>query len=221
MGCRAYLCVAGGIDVPPVFGSRSTGILNKIGGYEGRKLQKGDLIKTFNSRFPLDTLEGRKLSSEFIPCFCSCPDLRIIPGGYEYRFTSESLEIFFGTIWTVGMNSNKVAYYFDGPQLQFRVETQPYGAGSNPSNVVDIAYPIGSVQVPGGKHPVLLLNDGVTGGGFGIIGTIVRADLDLVGQLKPGDQTKFKPVQIEDALQIRREKEDKIKAIRSALCYPA
>jgi len=85
---------------------------------------------------------------------------------------------------------------------------------------VDIAYPIGSVQVPGGEHPVLLLNDGVTGGGFAIIGTVVRADLDVVAQRKPGDAIVFESIGIEEALQIRRERAKTIAAIKEDTGYP-
>ena len=219
-GCRAYLCVAGGVDVPPVFGSRSTGTLNKIGGYKGRRLEKGDVIKTFKPEFPLDEIEGRSLPKEYVPNFLTEATIRILPGGYEYRLTEESLTEFFKATWTVAVNSNRVAYYLNGPKLSFKPEEQPFGAGSNPSNVVDIAYPIGSVQVPGGEHPVMLMNDGVTGGGFAIVGTVVRADLDIAAQLKPGDHLVFKGIGITEALEIRKEKADKILAIKEATRYP-
>jgi biotin-dependent carboxylase-like uncharacterized protein len=219
-GCRAYLCVAGGVDVPLVFGSRSTGTLNKIGGYKGRKLEKGDIIRTFKPEFPLEEIEGRNLPEEYIPNFWVEAKLRMIPGAYDYRLTEESLNEFLNATWRVAPNSNRVAYYLNGPKLSFRPEEQPFGAGSNPSNVVDIAYPIGSVQVPGGQHPVLLMNDGVTGGGFAIVGTIVRADLDIAAQLKPGDRLVFKSIGITEALQIRKAKADKISAIKGATHYP-
>jgi len=219
-GCRAYLCVVGGVDVPLVFGSRSTGTLNKIGGYKGRKLEKGDVIKAFKPEFPLDEIEGFSLPRKYIPSFLPEAKLRIIPSGYEYRLTEESLAEFFRATWTVASNSNRVAYYLNGPKLSFKLEKQPFGAGSNPSNVVDIAYPIGSVQVPGGEHPVLLLNDGVTGGGFAIIGTVVRADLDIAAQLKPGDHIVFENIGIREALEIRKEKANKISAIKEATRYP-
>jgi biotin-dependent carboxylase-like uncharacterized protein len=219
-GCRGYLCVAGGVDVPLLFGSRSTGTLNKIGGYQGRKLEAGDVIKTFRPEFPLDEIEGRCLPKRWIPSFLAEGKLRIVLGGYEYRLTEGSLADFFRAIWTVSPNSNRVAYYLNGPKLAFLSEPQPFGAGSNPSNVVDIAYPIGSVQVPGGEHPVLLLNDAVTGGGFAIIGTVVKADLDVVAQLKPGNHVVFERIGIEEALKIRKEKAGKLLAIKEEVAYP-
>jgi allophanate hydrolase subunit 2 len=66
----------------------------------------------------------------------------------------------------------------------------------------------------------LLLNDGVTGGGFAIIGTVVRADLDIAAQLKPGDRIVFESIGIREALKIRKEKADKISAIKDITDYP-
>jgi biotin-dependent carboxylase-like uncharacterized protein len=218
-GCRAYLCIAGGINVPVVFGSRSTGTLNKIGGYKGRKLMKGDIVDTFKSEFPLNEIEGRRLPEKYLRRYSNEVELRFIAGGYEYKLTEESLSEFFRAKWTVSVNSSRVAYYLDGPEFEFIQGKQPFGAGSNASNVVDIAYPVGSVQIPGGKHPVLLLNDAVTGGGFAIIGAIVKADLDIAGQLKPGDNVLFRMIDILEALQIRRGKEDRIKEIKKVMKY--
>ena len=218
-GLRAYLCVAGGIDVPPVFGSRSTGTLNKIGGFKGRKLTKGDIIDTFTPEYSLRDIEGHGLLEKNIPKYSGCAQLHIIPGGYEHRITEDSLSEFLSANWTVAENSSRVAYYLNGPEFHFNPSIQPFGAGANPSNVVDIAYPIGSIQIPGGKHPVLLLNDGVTGGGFAIIGTVVKADLDIAAQLKPRDTITFCSIDIEEALQIREIKENKIRDLKRAMKY--
>jgi allophanate hydrolase subunit 2 len=85
---------------------------------------------------------------------------------------------------------------------------------------VDIPYPIGSIQLPGGQFPLLLLNDGVTGGGYATIGTVIRSDLDVVGQLKPGDKVIFKSIGIAEALRIRKRKILRISKIKKALEYP-
>jgi biotin-dependent carboxylase-like uncharacterized protein len=219
-GCRAYLCVAGGIDVPLVFGSRSTGTLSRIGGYEGRKLQKGDPVKTLKPEFPLEQLEGVSLPKKYIPSVPRDVKLRTIRGMYDYRLTRESMAEFFQATWTVAPDSNRVTYRFKGPKFAFKPRPQPFGAGSHPSNVVDIPYPIGSIQLPGGQFPLLLLNDGVTGGGYATIGTVIRSDLDVVGQLKPGDKVIFKSIGIAEALRIRKRKILRISKIKKALEYP-
>jgi biotin-dependent carboxylase-like uncharacterized protein len=219
-GCRTYLCVAGGVDVPVVFGSRSTGTLNRIGGYEGRKLQKGDLVKTLNPEFPLEQLEGVSLPEKYIPTFSGGSELRAIKGMYDYRLTRKSLAEFFHATWAVAPNSNRVAYHFKGPKFSFKARPQPFGAGSHPSNVVDIPYPVGSVQVPGGQFPVVLLNDAVTGGGFATIATVIKPDLDVVGQLKPGDSVHFRSIGIVEALKIRKRRQRRISEIKEVLDYP-
>ncbi len=219
-GCRCYLCVAEGIDVPLIFGSRSTGTLNQIGGYEGRKLQKGDRIKTLKPGFPIKEIEGTCLPQKYIPGFPRESEIRVCMGMYDYLLTEESLDEFFRSKWTITPNANRVAYYLKGPTFRFKPKNQPFGAGSHPSNVVDIPYPIGSIQVPGGQHAVLMLNDGVTGGGFATIGTVIKPDLDVVGQLKPGDGIRFKRVELADISTIRRERELKIRKIKKILDYP-
>jgi biotin-dependent carboxylase-like uncharacterized protein len=219
-GCRAYLCVTGGVDVPIEFGSRSTSTLIRIGGYKGRKLEKGDLIKTFKPEFFLERIEGVSLPKKYIPIFSTESALRIIMGMYDYRLTNRSLVEFFQATWTVTPNSNRVAYYLKGPKFEFEPRTAPFGAGSDPSNVVDIFYPIGSIHVPGGQYAVLILNDGVTGGGYAAIGTVVKPDLDIVAQLKPGDCINFKKIDITEALKIRKKKQSRISEIKEVLNYP-
>ena len=219
-GCRAYICVAGGIDVPVVFGSRSTGILNGIGGFKGRKLEKGDLIPTFRPEFPPQALDGATLPTKYLPRLLTEATLRTIPGMYDYLLTGESLSEFFKASWKIAFNSNRVGYYLVGPEFDFKPRKQPFGAGDHPSNVTDIPYPIGCIQVPGGKHAVILLNDAVTGGGFATIGNIIKPDLDIVAQLKPRDTINFEKVGISEALKVRKDKQIKIQKIKDSLDYP-
>ena len=68
---------------------------------------------------------------------------------------------------------------------------QPFGAGSDPSNIVDAPYPIGSIQVPGGVEPIILHRDAVSGGGYAMIATVISADMDTVAQSAPGSKTRF------------------------------
>lgn len=216
-GARGYLCIAGGIDVPLKYGSRSTGVINKIGGYNGRKLKEGDELKRGTPAKPIAKLVGRRLNSKYLPKFSKNTILRIVMGLFGYRLTKESYQTFLDSDWKVCPNSNKVGYYYEGPHLKFKERNQPFGAGSDPSNVVDAPYPVGSVQVPGGLNAVLLLNDAVTGGGYATIGTVIKADLDIVAQSKPGDVTRFKEISIQEAIEIRKGREANIKAIKDEL----
>jgi biotin-dependent carboxylase-like uncharacterized protein len=214
-GARAYIAVRGGIDVPVVMGSRSTYTLTGMGGFEGRALQVGDEL-------PVGSLNGAAfrpagVPQELIPVHAREVELRVVVGLSSYRLTPASLAEFFETTWTVTPDANRVGYRYRGTALEFVERVQPAGAGSDPSNVVDIGYPVGSIQVPGGTEPIALLNDAVTGGGYATIATIISSDLDRAGQSKTNDKTRFVEVTLEQALDARREKRDRLERVRAAL----
>lgn len=104
-----------------------------------------------------------------------------------------------------------------GRPLDFVPREQPFGAGSDPSNIVDACYPYGSVQVPGGTEPIVLHRDAVSGGGYFMLGTVVSADMDLIGQLQPHTPTRFIKVTMEQALQARRDRQAVLTGIAAAL----
>ena len=101
--------------------------------------------------------------------------------------------------------------------MDFVEREQPFGAGSDPSNVTDLGYPIGSIQIPGGVEPIALLNDAVTGGGYVTVATIISTDLDKMAQVKSGEKVKFVSVDIEEALNARKEVKNKLDKIRKQL----
>ena len=83
--------------------------------------------------------------------------------------------------------------------------------------MVDFGYPIGSIQVPGGVEPIVLMNDAVTGGGYATIGTVISADRDKLAQTKTNDKTTFRSVELDEALEARRERREQMEEIRQAL----
>ena len=93
----------------------------------------------------------------------------------------------------------------------------PFGAGSDPSNIVDAPYPIGSIQIPGGIEPIVLHRDAVSGGGYVMVGTVISADMDDVGQSAPNITTRFVDVDLEGALRARRDRAARLDALREAL----
>ena len=103
------------------------------------------------------------------------------------------------------------------PDRVLRLPHQPFGAGSDPSNIVDACYPYGSIQVPGGTEPIVLHRDAVSGGGYFMIGTVISADLDLIGQLQPHAPAAFAPVSMEEALAARHERRALLGKMREAL----
>jgi biotin-dependent carboxylase-like uncharacterized protein len=218
-GARCYLAVAGGIDVPLFMHSRSTYTLIGLGGHEGRALQEGDELKVGQSpNSGGGERVGKRVDEEHIPTYSSeQTELRVIIGLASYRITEESMEEFLSTTWTVTPDADRVGYRYKGGELKFVEREQPAGAGSDPANVVDFGYPIGSIQVPGGVEPIVLMNDAVTGGGYATIGTVISADRDRLAQTKTNDKTRFRSVELEEALEARKHRRQHMEEIKGSL----
>jgi biotin-dependent carboxylase-like uncharacterized protein len=204
-GARAYIAISGGVDVPLVLGSRSTYPLGALGGFEGRPLKAGDRVKLgAESR---DAKPGRSVSAKLRFEVGGTPELRVLPGLYWHRLTDEAGKTFFEDVWKVAPEADRIGYRFRGGRaLSFKPRKPPFGAGSDPSNIVDSCYPYGSIQVPGGTEPIVLHRDAVSGGGYFMLGTVISADMDLIGQLQPHQPTRFVKVDMEAALKVRAER---------------
>ncbi|HEV2094826.1 MAG TPA: biotin-dependent carboxyltransferase family protein [Rubrobacter sp.] len=215
-GARSYLAVAGGIDVPVFMHSRSTYTLIGLGGHEGRALKEGDELGLGGARNG-EAQVGKRVGDGHIPRYTKETELRVIIGLASYRLTQESMQEFLNVEWTVTPDADRVGYRYRGGELGFVEREQPAGAGSDPANVVDFGYPIGSIQVPGGVEPIVLMNDAVTGGGYATIGTVISADRDRLAQSKTNDKTRFRSVELEEALAAREDRRKKLAEIKDAL----
>lgn len=214
-GARIYIAVAGGIDVPVALGSRSTYPIGALGGFKGRAIAAGDEL-------PLGAAGSAKNGRSVPEALRRGPgrpaELRVLPGLYWHRITEASQDGFFDDDWKVAPEADRMGYRFrGGRKLQFVEREQPFGAGSDPSNIVDSCYPYGSIQVPGGTEPIILHRDAVSGGGYFMIGTVISADMDLIGQMQPNTPTRFVRVTIDDALKARADREGLIGKIRDSL----
>jgi biotin-dependent carboxylase-like uncharacterized protein len=214
-GARAYIAISGGVDVPEVLGSRSTYPLGALGGFRGRGLQAGDELTTGEAR---GAAEGRSVPRDLRRMPGKPAELRALPGLYWHRITEESGRNFFADTWKVAPEADRIGYRFrSGRPLAFVERQQPFGAGSDPSNIVDACYPYGSIQVPGGTEPIVLHRDAVSGGGYCMIGTVIAADMDLVGQLQPHTETRFVAVDMPGALRARHDRAALLDRMRQAL----
>ena len=177
-GARAYLALAGGIDVPPVLGSRSTDLASGLGGLGGRPLRGGDQLRVGQGAGPR--------------VFCVPPaapvtlpeggaTVRVLPGPDADRFDPRAMEVFGQARFTLGPESNRMGYRLRGPSLEL-ARTDP---------VLSSATPVGTVQVPPSGQPILLMADRQTTGGYATIATVISADLPVAGQLAPGDWIAF------------------------------
>jgi biotin-dependent carboxylase-like uncharacterized protein len=215
-GARAYVAIAGGIDVPVVLGSRSTYTLGALGGHEGRKLQAGDVL-ALGGGGP-SVAEGRTVAQDLRRGPAPSAELRVLPGLYWHRITGPSGEAFFADSWKVAPEADRIGYRFRGGRpLEFVPRKPPFGAGSDPSNIVDACYPYGSIQVPGGTEPIVLHRDAVSGGGYFMLGTVISADMDLIGQLQPHTPARFVAVDMPAALAARHARQALLDRLRSSL----
>ena len=214
-GARAYIAVSGGIDVPVVLGSRATYPLGALGGLEGRALVADDELAIGAGT---GAAEGRNVATNLRRQPEMPAELRVLPGLYWHRITEESGRNFFDDTWKVAPEADRIGYRFrNGRPLAFVEREPPFGAGSDPSNIVDSCYPYGSVQVPGGTEPIVLHRDAVSGGGYFMLGTVISADMDLIGQLQPHTPTRFIQVDMVGALQARHDRLALLDHIRAAL----
>jgi biotin-dependent carboxylase-like uncharacterized protein len=216
LGARGYVAVAGGIDVPVILGSRSTYGLGAFGGFQGRKLQAGDIVPVGAPKGVAKA--GKRLPDALATLLPKELELRVVPGLYFHRITDESAQTFFEDTWAVAPEADRIGYrYKQGRPLKFRDRKQPFGAGSDPSNIVDAGYPYGSIQVPGGLEPIILHRDAVSGGGYAMIGTIISADMDRVAQMQPNNTARFVKVDLDGALAARSDYNQRIQKLRAAL----
>ncbi len=217
-GCRAYLAIAGGIDVPRVLDSRSTYTLGSLGGYQGRRLAAGDTLPVLPVTTERFQRAGKTVPEPMLPQFPKSVTLRMLPGLYIHRLTDAAVDTFFADTWHVSTEADRTGYRLKGgTPLAFKPEEPPFGAGSDPSNIVDACYPIGSVQVPGGLEPIVLLRDAVSGGGYMTLGTVISCDLPILGQLQPNQRVQFIPVTLEEALVARRESQYRLAELTRVL----
>ncbi|WP_255191807.1 biotin-dependent carboxyltransferase family protein [Natronobeatus ordinarius] len=215
-GVRAYLAVAGGIDVEPVMGSRSTYTLIGIGGYEGRALEAGDVLTIGEAEGDADDLVGQSVADDHLPDY-SRTDIRVVMGLCDYRLTDEGREAFLTADWKVSDEADRVGYRFEGPDItdMFEEREQPFGAGPDVTNVVDLGYPVGSIQMAG--QPIVLMRDAVTGGGYATVGTVISTDRDALAQCRTYDTVSLVPVDVEEALEARRERDERLAEIDASL----
>lgn len=208
-GCRTYLAVRGGFDVPVYLGSRSTFALGQFGGHGGRPLRVGDMLPISQPGLaacttPEPTDAPKACAPELMPVYGDHWEIGVLygPHGAPDFFTPASIKQFFSTDFEVHYNSNRLGIRLNGPKPEF-TRTDGGEAGLHPSNIHDCEYAIGSINFTG-DMPVILTRDGPSLGGFVCPVTIARAELWKVGQVKPGDRIRFVPIDVDTAVALTK-----------------
>lgn len=188
-GLRAYLAVAGGIDVPLVLGSRSTYPRGRLGGYRGRPLQPGDLLRIGAAPAPLPRLAGRTVRPEAIPRYGAEVEVRVILGPQDDRFTLDGIAAFLRGPYEMTSESDRMGARLKGPAI-----THARG-----HDIISDGIPLGGVQVVGSGQPIVLLVDRQSTGGYTKIATVCSFDVAKVGQMLPGRRLRFVRVSVAEA----------------------
>jgi urea carboxylase len=217
-GCRAYLAIRGGFDVPPYLGSRATFTLGRFGGHGGRALLAGDVLH-------LGLWSGTALLEavppELIPDMTDDWELGVLDGphGAPDFFTEAGIEAFFATTWEVHYHSSRTGIRLIGAKPQW-ARSDGGEAGLHPSNIHDNAYAIGAIDFTG-DMPVILGPDGPSLGGFVCPVTLARAELWKLGQLRSGNRVRFRRLTAQTAQNLHDTQQSAIAALRKVAALPS
>lgn len=212
-GGRAWLAISGGIDVPLVLGSRSTDLRGNFGGHEGRALRDSDALPLGNSSLEIATFGwNRRISNWSAPAPWAlidgrAPVLRIVRGNEWERFTPEAQRSFLSAAFSVTSDSDRMGARLEGPKLD-RIAT---------GDLLSEPVAPGTLQVPPGGNPILLLGDCQTIGGYPKIAHVITVDLPLTAQLHSGATVRFQEVSLADAQSLLREREEDLDRFRMGL----
>lgn len=188
-GCRSYIAIAGGINVPKVMGSHATFTRGNYGGYKGRALKRDDKLSVHTPNFDINQLQGRRLRTNDIPNFSNERSIRFIAGPHTDRFEDTSIELFSNSTYSLSNASDRMGYRLDGEQLIHK----------DGADIISDFITPGTIQVPGNGYPIIHMADCGTSGGYTKIGVVITSDIPYVAQKKPGDLIKFQVCDIQEA----------------------
>ncbi|WPN21521.1 5-oxoprolinase subunit C family protein [Pseudomonas marginalis] len=182
-GSRAYLCLAGGVDLPAVLGSRSTQLRGEFGGLDGRALQQGDRLGAMRPGIsPLALDFGVLAPSLALPLQVDgVPAMRVLPAAEYERFQPASRAAFWAGEWKVTTQSNRYGYRLEGEPLLPVAPMEIRSHGIVP----------GVIQVPHGGQPIIQMRDAQPSGGYPKFGSVIEADLWRLGQAPIGSKVRF------------------------------
>ncbi len=200
-GCRLYIAFAGGIDVPVVMNSRSTYIRAKVGGFKGRALQTGDEVFTFPSKLKF---KQRMVHPNLLLNYDVEQNIRVIAGSETNDFSQEGIQTFLNSTYTISNQSDRMGYRLEGPIIEHKQS----------ADIISSGICNGAIQVPGDGHPIIMLADRQTVGGYTKIANVISADLPILGQLRPNDKVNFIQISIEEAHEMLKKQEKLLKKIK-------
>ena len=211
IGCRCWLTISGGANVPVVLDSRSTDLRANFGGIEGRALRDGEvvLLGLRPGSSPPDTA---RISSWTAPHDWASPAkrnpvLRFVRGSDWFRFSDVAVQRFTNQEFAVLPDSDRMGARFDGPELK----------REDNIDLISEAVAPGTIQVPPSGKPILLLQDCQTIGGYPKLAHVITVDLGVAAQLRADDHVRFCEVSLADAHLLLLERERDFERFRIGL----
>jgi antagonist of KipI len=219
-GGRAWLAISGGLAVPDVLGSRATDLRVGFGGFNGRALRDGDEIPLGSQPHSAEPIVQKlrptvvsdwSAPSEWANPRSNRPFLRMVRGADWERFPEEALHAITNEEFRVGPDSDRMGVRLEGPALM----------RTDPSDLLSEAVVPGTLQVPPNGHPILLLGDCQTIGGYPKIAHVITVDAPAAVQLQPGDPVRFAEVSLGEAQRLLVERERDLTCFRVGLTFRA
>ena len=224
IGCRAWLAISGGVDVPIALGSRSTDLRAQFGGFEGRALRDGDELllgpRPGSSAFAEATADRPTLATDisswtaphdWVSPAKRDPILRFVRGVDWDRFNTSGLQLLTSETFTVSPDSDRMGVRFEDPELKRADEGE----------LISEAVAPGTIQVPPSGKPILLLGDCQTIGGYPKVAHVVTVDLGIAPQLRTGDHLRFSEISLPDARRLLLERQRELERFRIGLSLQA
>ena len=217
-GCRNYIAVAGGIDVPMVFDSRATYLRGGFGGLEGRALRAGDTLRTLRptaaTRAMASTVAATEtriarwsLGATLRPHYADRVEVRIVEGAHTSLLSPTSRTTLTGNAFRVSSSSDRMGYRLEGTSMEL----------NHPTELMSEGVAFGTVQLPPGGAPIVLMADRQTTGGYPRIAEVASVDLPLIAQLKPGDTVTFRLISLAEAQRLYLAQEGELAQARAGL----
>jgi antagonist of KipI len=197
-GARCYLCVRGGIDVKLFLGSASTHLLSGLGGFQGRALRKGDVLKIGTAGGTFRTFRKMSVAAKALAHLAPRKVLRVTDGPQSDWFSEDAQKAFYSATHRVTEESNRMGLRLEGSAI----------ATASGGEMISEGVSLGAVQITASGLPIILFVEQQTTGGYPKLANVISADLASLGQLKPRDEVQFERVGLETArsLQVEQEK---------------
>jgi urea carboxylase len=204
-GIRTYVAFGGKINVPVVNGSKSTTIKSKLGGYNGRKLQKDDMLEIIISK---NATKNKKLDEKYIPKFNKEEKIRVVLGPQDDYFTEYGISTFLSKEgYSITAESDRMGVRLDGKAIEHK----------KTADIISDGAVIGSIQVPANGMPIILMADRQTTGGYTKIGTVIKEDICKIAQMGTNFKLFFEELTIQESQEEYKKYHKKFEEIKKQI----